>query len=128
MSPRCRVKQNRNMGQRLIFLYDADSGILPALLDASKRLMNDPSTCHLYRLTHGLLFEKRAWSDFLSRLPTPIEYAHGEFAGMKIAPAIIREQDGEISVLVSTEELEQCSDLATLVKKIDAHLLTGFAE
>ena len=90
--------------------------------------MNDPSTCHLYRLTHGLLFEKHAWSDFLSRLPMPVEYAHREFAGMKIAPAIIREQDGEISVLISAEELEQCPDVATLVKKIDAHLLTGFAE
>lgn len=116
------------MGQRLIFLYDADSGILPALLDAGKRLMRDPSTCHLYRLTHGLLFERRAWSEFLSRLPMPVEYGHGEFAGLKVAPAVIREQDGEISVIVSSEELERCPDLARLVKKIDAHLLTGFAE
>ena len=116
------------MGQRLIFLYDADGGIVPALLDASKRLMNDPSTCQLYRLTHGLLFEKRAWTEFLSRLPMPIQYEHGEFAGMKVAPAVIREQDGEISVLISAEELEGIANLEQLIKKIEAHLLTGFAE
>ena len=116
------------MSQRLIFLYDADSGILPALLDAGKRLMNDPATCHLYRLTHGLVFEKRAWSDFLSRLPMPFEYAHREYAGLRSAPAVIREQDGGISVLVSSEELEKTPDVHQLIKKIEGNLLTGFAE
>jgi hypothetical protein len=122
------VKQKLDMGQRLIFLYDADSGILPALFDAGKRLMNDPSTCRLYRLTHGFVFEKRVWSDFLSRLPMPFEYGHREFAGIRTAPAVIREQDGGISVLVSTEDLEQLTDTQQLIKKIEAHLLTGFAE
>jgi hypothetical protein len=121
------VKQNPNMSQRLILLYDADPGIAAAFLDAGKRLMNDPSTCALYRLTHGFLFEKRAWTEFLARQPIPAEYAHGDFQGLHGAPAVLKDQDGSIAVILSSEDILKCANLDDLMKKIEAGVLTSFA-
>ena len=115
------------MGQRLVLLYDSDPGIFSALMDAGKRLMNDPSTCPLYRLTHGLMFERRVWSEFLARQPMTVTYAHRRFEGLGNAPAVLKEQDGSVSVMLDADEIGRCKNIEELMSKIERGLLTGFA-
>ncbi|HVM90689.1 MAG TPA: hypothetical protein VMU11_02225 [Verrucomicrobiae bacterium] len=115
------------MSQRLVILYDSDPGFLSALADAGKRLMNDPSTSLLYRLTHGLIFEKRAWSDFLAKQPMAVEYHHRRFEGLAAAPAVLKERDGSISAIVTSEDIADCRSLEDLIKRVEAGVLTGFA-
>ncbi|MEI7511987.1 MAG: hypothetical protein WCK01_00825 [Candidatus Uhrbacteria bacterium] len=116
------------MSQRLVLVYNADAGIPAACMDAYKRVMNDPTTCRLYRLTHGYFFERRAWSDFLARIPQLSVYAHREYSGLRGAPCVMREQDGEVTVILTSEQIDQCKDVLHLIKTIEGSLLTSFAE
>lgn len=53
---------------KLIFVYNAESGKLNALLDIAHKVIK-PETyqCFLCALTHDALSEKKAWSDFKAK-------------------------------------------------------------
>ncbi len=64
------------MREKLLFVYNADSGLLNFVLDAAHKILS-PSTypCNLCALTYtptGLL----RWRRFVKTLPWPVEFLH----------------------------------------------------
>lgn len=62
---------------RLIFVYNADSGLLSAVRDALHKTIS-PSTypCRLCDLTFGAVRTKSAWKEFIDGLGLLVEFLH----------------------------------------------------
>lgn len=87
----------------LVFVYAADSGKLNALLDSAHKLLS-PSTyaCRICQLTHGMMSEKKQWTDFIKQLELPAEFLHRDEL-KKRYPAL------------ANAELKGCADLDALI-------------
>ncbi len=61
----CMENTTGEKSQKLIFVYNADSGKLSALFDAGHKIVS-PETykCNLCTLTHGSFTERKAWKAF----------------------------------------------------------------
>jgi hypothetical protein len=62
---------------RLVFVYNADSGLFNTLADIAHKAFS-PATyaCSLCAVTHDLLSEKHEWRDFVATLQTPCDFLH----------------------------------------------------
>ncbi len=60
---------------RLIFIYDANSGKIGAFLDSTRKLLMIGG-CALCTITHGVLGEKSEWKECQEELGVPITYYH----------------------------------------------------
>jgi len=118
--------------EKLIFVYNADSGKLNTLLDSLHKLVN-PSTysCKLCELTYGSFQEKKAWKDFRENLEVETEFLHkDEFQklyaskfGHKFEFPIILAQTGKgLEVLMSKNEFSEINNLEVLIKKIESRM------
>jgi hypothetical protein len=109
---------------RLLFVYNADSGVLNALADMVHKIVS-PATypCSLCALTYGWFAMDRDWRRFLKRLPAePVFYHRDEFMEsypqLSIGfPAILLERgDGTLpGLLISAHELDGLDDLGQLM-------------
>lgn len=63
----------------LVFVYNADSGPLNALLDFGHKIVS-PSTypCSLCALTYGTFGMRREWREFTRSLGHPLEFLHAD--------------------------------------------------
>lgn len=113
----------------LIFVYNADSGLLNALNDGILKIVS-PSTyqCRLCSLTFGVVQMKPRWKDFIEGLKTPVEFLHrDEFKDRHDLPdaefpsVYIRRGD-EMSVLISKEEMENTDSLERLMEMLKTKL------
>ncbi len=64
------------MIRKAIFIYNAGSGALAAMLDSAKKLARPSSACSLCAITHGVFSEKAEWRDLECRLGLPTSYYH----------------------------------------------------
>ncbi|MFB3141032.1 MAG: hypothetical protein ACE1Z1_07550 [Candidatus Acidiferrales bacterium] len=65
------------MIRKAIFIYNAVSGALAAMLDSAKKLARSSSSaCSLCAITHGVFSEKAEWRDLECRLGFPTSYYH----------------------------------------------------
>ncbi len=64
------------MIRKAIFIYNAGSGALAAMLDSAKKLARSSSACSLCAITHGVFSEKAEWRDLECRLGFPTSYYH----------------------------------------------------
>lgn len=64
---------------KLIFVYNAESGKINALLDAAHKVVS-PSTyaCDLCALTFGSFSENGVWKEFRQRSEVPMEFYHSD--------------------------------------------------
>lgn len=109
----------------LLFVYNADSGLIAALFDSAHKLLS-PSTydCQLCALTHGLTGPREQWSAFLKTLDVPMEFLHREefrrrhpqLAASNTLPAIFREHDGTLNLLLDGTVLRGMANLDTLIE------------
>jgi len=119
--------------QKLIFIYNADSGLRNLLIDGAHKILS-PSTyaCNLCDITFGAFTENKAWKKFRQELEAnnmALEFLHkDEFAktyrskfGYKFTfPIVLIETANDLEIFVSTEELnelENAEGLITLLKK-----------
>lgn len=114
----------------LIFVYNADGGLLNALRDMVHKLAS-PRTypCSLCALTYGAATMRGEWRAFLGRLGLPTLFLYrdefrGDLDSRDLAlPAILLGGDApEPAVLVSTEELDALPDLPALIALVEARL------
>ena len=65
------------MPQRLIFVYNADGGLLPGLKDMFHKVLS-PATypCSLCAVTYGATSMRPEWQRFIRTLPLPVEFLH----------------------------------------------------
>ena len=108
---------------KLLFVYNADSGLAAALFDSAHKLLS-PQTyaCNLCALTHGLAGPKKQWSAFLKTLSEPPGFLHrDEFLKLHpgflqtTLPAIFQIRDGNMEVLTDGQRLATLDSMQKLI-------------
>ncbi len=110
---------------RLLFVYNADSGLFNTLADIGHKLFS-PQTyrCDLCMLTHGVLREREAWRDFIATLPVETRFLHRdefrhEYPQMHCTlPAVFVEREDEIQPCLNSRSLRDCQNLDDLKEMI----------
>ncbi len=111
-----------NARPRLLFVYNADTGLFNTLADAAHKILS-PQTyqCALCKVTYGWLQERRAWRDFLDTLDADCEFLHRDelrarFTDLDMAlPAVLCLVDGQPTLCIDAQRLQDCRDLNELI-------------
>lgn len=123
---------NNKKQPKLIFVYNAESGLKNALLDSAHKIFS-PKTypCKLCDLTYHALGEKKAWKTYRKHVNAEMKFLHAdEFNALyksKFRPAfelpvVLVEDQYELELLLSKNTLDEIDDLETFIKKIDRYL------
>jgi hypothetical protein len=106
--------------QRLIFVYNADSGLLSTLADFTHRILF-PSTykCRLSTLTYGNFRMKKDWKHFLKGLPARVTFFYKDDFMKRYNigtafPAVYIKNIDVIRVFLTKKEIEHCKSLQEL--------------
>ena len=113
----------------LIFVYNANSGKLNALLDAGHKLFS-PSTypCNLCALTYDTFSEGTIWKNFRKESHLTMEFYHKNdfevtFPNVKILyPCILKLEGNELTTVLTDEVLNEISEVETLIEKLKSSL------
>lgn len=114
----------------LIFVYNANGGLLSAAGDAVHKLAS-PATypCSLCALTYGAVSKQPAWRAFLARVGQPSLFLYRDEFRADLdtrdlpLPAILIGGAGPVpEVLVSASELDGLADLEALITLIEARV------
>lgn len=114
----------------LIFVYNADGGLLNAARDAAHKLLR-PTTypCSLCALTYGAVSKRPAWSRFLAGVGMPALFLYRDEFRADLdsrdlpLPAILLGGAGPVpEVLVSASELDALPDLPSLIALIESRI------
>ena len=114
----------------LIFVYNANAGILSALGDMVHKIVS-PATypCSLCALTYGPFAMRAQWRKFLAGLPYARLFlyrdeVHGDLGMTNLPlPAILLARGpGTPEVLVNADELNALPDLAALIALVKERL------
>ncbi len=116
--------------KRIIFVCNADSGILDAAEDYIHKIIS-PSTynCNLCGLTYGNMGMKNEWRQFVSGLGYPVDFLHkDEFAEQfddenASFPCAYMEYDGDIDLLISSDEMNSLGSLEQLMSLVSEKLV-----
>jgi hypothetical protein len=120
---------SRGTALRLIFVYNAKSGLLAGIMDSIHKTVS-PGTypCDLCAITYGMTAMKPEWRDWLKRLTIPTKFFHlddfretwpdAHFA----LPAILAERGGKLETLVSPSEFKAISDVRELIVLLEKKL------
>lgn len=99
---------------KLLFVFNADSGIWSTVVDSSKKLFSI-NGCALCSLTHGITGEKGEWKTCKEELGVPIEYVHRDEVNDEIKrvsegklPCIVAVAGEHYHLLLDANALERC--------------------
>ena len=115
---------------KLIFVYNADSGYVNVLADMAHKIFS-PATypCSLCDITYGILKIRPEWDEFVQNSPIPFEFLHkDEFqsaypAWREIAlPIILFQEAAEIKQFMVASELNAVDSVSAL-KELIVHRL-----
>ncbi len=108
---------------KLIFVYNADSGLMNTLLDIGHKALS-PQTyqCHLCGLTFGLIGEHKQWKKFREESATEMEFLHRDEFEQKYVqkfeyPVILKE-DKNLTMVISQTELNEIKTLDELISQV----------
>ncbi len=115
---------------KLIFVYNADSGVRNAILDSMHKVFS-PSTyeCNLCDITFGIVSENKIWKEFRQNSELDMEFLHKDEFARKygserkkefVFPIALEEIEGKLNVLVSAEKmntLKTAQELIALIKE-----------
>jgi len=115
--------------ERLIFVYNADSGVVNTLLDIGHKILS-PSTydCKLCALTHSTFRMRPEWQAFVDRLGCDVEFLHRDefksrYPRLQFStPAILRASGTMPEPWIDASEINQCQSLAELEALIGQRL------
>jgi hypothetical protein len=105
---------NRQPIERLVLVYNANSGTVSAVIDSMKKLFQ-LNGCTLCSITHGLAGEKDEWKSCKEEIGVEIDYVHRDEVTPALA-AVIKDQypcilaktaDKEV-LLLTPEVLDRC--------------------
>jgi hypothetical protein len=99
---------------RLIFVFNADSGTVNALLDSARKLLR-LNGCTLCTITHGLAGEKSEWRECKEEIGVPIDYVHRDEIDAGLAkivegqlPCVVAEAGSDRLLLLTPDVLDRC--------------------
>ena len=118
-------------GGRLVFVYNADSGLLNAAKDIWHRVTS-PSTypCALCKLTYGTIGMDRRWRQFVESLDVPVEFLHRDELtarpeitadGVELPVGLLM-RDGSTQVVVTAADMRDAPTLDDLIFLVTAIL------
>jgi len=121
-----------NIKPKLIFVYNADSGLKNALIDSAHKILS-PKTyqCKLCELTYGALKEKKAWKKFRQNSDVEMKFLHADefntlykskFRPAFELPVVLLENQYELELLLSNKALYDINDIQTLIIRIESYL------
>ena len=108
---------------KLIFVYNADSGLMNTLMDIGHKALS-PQTyeCNLCGLTFGLVSEHKQWKQFRETSDTEMEFLHrDEFEkkyGQKFDYPLILQQESDLKVAIAKSELNKIKTLDELIDRV----------
>ena len=108
---------------KLIFVYNADSGLMNTLMDIGHKAIS-PQTynCSLCGLTFGILSEHKQWKQFRQASDTEMEFLHRDEFEQKynrqFEYPVILKQDEDLSVMISQTELNEIKTLDELISQV----------
>ena len=118
------------MPQRLLFVYNADAGLLPSLKDAFHKVLS-PATypCSLCGITYGTVQMRPEWKQFVRELPVPVDFLHRDefvrdypqWRAHHLPAAFAVAASGELATFIRAEEMD-ATDLNGLMALVRARL------
>lgn len=114
--------ENENGMKRIIFVYNADSGLVSGIKDFFHKILK-PSTyeCHLCFVSYDNFGMRKSWKDYIESLPFPTEFLHRDEFALKhpevkaVLPAAFWENNGRISPLIDADEMNAVNNLKELI-------------
>lgn len=114
--------------QKLIFIYNANSGLRNVLLDGAHKIFSPASyQCSLCSITYDAFTENSVWKKFRKETDVAMEFLHkDEFAkaykskfGHKFTfPIVLVESTEGLEIFIKTEELNQLEKANELIRLI----------
>ena len=117
---------------RLIAVYNADTGLIEALMHAVHKAMR-PETypCSLCALTYGAVSMRGDWKRFWQKLDAEVDFYHrddftedfpalgtGGAREVALPVVLISEEGEEPRVMISNEELDAMADVDELMARV----------
>ncbi len=114
--------------ERLLFVYNADSGVLNSVIDSAKKILAI-NGCPLCSLTHSLSGEKSDWRTCKESLGMPVEYVHRNELTSSLRtvvgeqlPCVVAQADGDLVLLLEPDVIQRCKgSVADLRGRIRMH-------
>ncbi|PIR69181.1 MAG: GTPase [Candidatus Niyogibacteria bacterium CG10_big_fil_rev_8_21_14_0_10_46_36] len=115
---------------KLLFVYNADSGILSSLKDTVHKAVS-PNTyqCNLCKVTFGTTSMKESWKSFVESLPYDVEFLHrDEFQEQypekndEPLPALFIIEDESIESAISAETINKAHSVTDLITTVSSFL------
>lgn len=117
---------------KLIFVYNANSGKINAMLDAAHKMIS-PQTyeCDLCTLTHGALSEKDEWVRFRESVKASLEFLHkDEFLKAYRSkwlpkynfPIVLEETVNGLEIVISAEKFKEIVTVEELIVIVEKEL------
>lgn len=119
----------KNKLQKLLFIYNANSGIGNMLLDGAHKILS-PSTyeCNLCDITFGAFTENKIWKKYREESQHHMEFLHkDEFLeqyaskfGYKFTfPIVLGVSDNDLEIFISTKDLNNLKKPEELISLIN---------
>ncbi len=113
----------------LIFVYNADSGLVNTLLDIGHKIVSPQTySCNLCAITHSTFKMRDDWKQFIAQLGCPVEFLHrDELAGQygirdTPLPAIFCRTETGVEEWIGQEAINRCRTLDELENLIQGKL------
>ena len=114
---------------KLVFAYNADSGIVNGLLDLAHKTFS-PRTygCNLCAVTYSPLGMKREWREFIRGLDADVVFVHRDelhqvCGGEPVAlPAVFVHEHGCLRVWIPASDINTARTLADLKRMVQRRL------
>ncbi len=114
--------------QKLIFVYNADSGLGNLILDGAHKILS-PNTydCKLCELTFGAFKENSVWKKFRKTTDLRMEFLHkdefekqyaSKFGSKFTFPIVLGETATRLEVIINTKEINSLKDVGSLIQLI----------
>ena len=113
---------------RLLFVYNADSGTLNAIIDSAKKLLSI-NGCPLCSLTHSLAGERSEWLSCKESIGIPVDYVPRDELSPSLRgivgdslPSVVARAGDEDIVLLGPDVIQRCKgSVADLRGRIKTH-------
>jgi hypothetical protein len=121
--PEERTTLSMSYGKTLLFVYNANSGILPGMKDYTSKAgaSQGKDSCNLTAITHSPIGMKKDWKRFVKEFGIPARFLNrNEFvsevgSGLITFPAILLNTGNDLLMVASSEEINMCRSLEDLI-------------
>lgn len=110
---------------KLIFVYNADSGIFNLLSGVAHKILSPQTySCNLCALTHTSFGMKKEWREYLESIGNSLEFLHADEFRTKYKveevelPAIFKEENGSLILTVNAAVINDCQTIDDLKHRL----------